>query len=162
MGSITALASKYLHASCAVGICVARAYLESVLSVLGCWRCQNFRGAAGAVLGTSSYGAVMGPGNGTVGSGAVMGTGDVTLGCGDVVRAIVVIYVASILCRVFMACICSPPTYNGDAGAGLLIASAKSSNSWRAASAEDSFENGQLCGKNFIVLIILSARVAGK
>ena len=35
MGLMTALASKLMHASCAARICVARAYLEAVFSVLG-------------------------------------------------------------------------------------------------------------------------------
>ena len=96
------LASKWLHDSCAVGVCIEKEYLEAVVDVLWfCWR-GDCRNDAGSVLGTLSYGAVMGLGNVTL-SGAMMGPVYGTLGCGDVVGDIVGIYVANILCRILMA-----------------------------------------------------------
>ena len=79
--------------------------------------------------------------------GTVAGIGDGPFG-GNVVGATVGRDVASIPCRVLMACICSSPTANGDAGAGLLSAFARSSTAWRAVSVDQSFGTGQLCGKN--------------
>ena len=50
---------------------------------------------------------------------------------------------------------------NEDASAGLLGASARSSTDWCATSVGKCFGTGQLCGKLFTILTILSARVAG-
>ena len=75
-------------------------------------------------------------------------------------RTLVGRYVASIPCRVFMACICSYPTANRDAGAGFLSAYARSSTDWRTASLDEVFGTGQLCGKNSTVLTIFYALVA--
>ena len=97
---------------------------------------------------TLRYGAVVGIGGGpTFRDGAVVGIGDAPLG-GNVVRVLVGSNVASIPCRVLMALIGSPPTVNGDAGAGLLSTSARSSTAWRAKSMYERFGSGQLCGKN--------------
>ena len=138
---MTALASNLLHVLCAVRICVYRAYMGAL------WNRVNCRGAAGSVLGTLGDGIVVGIGDGsTLGDGAVVGIGDDTtlvygvvagignapLG-GDVVGALVGRDAASIPCRVLMACICSSPTANGDAGAGLLSASTRSYTAWSSA-----------------------------
>ena len=106
----------------------------------------------GAVLGIddgSTLGdiTVVGIGDGTtLRYGAVVDIGDGPLG-DNVVRALVGRDIASIPCRVLMACIFSYPTANGDAGDGLLSASARSYTDWRDASVENSFGNGKLCGK---------------
>ena len=68
---------------------------------------------------------VMGIGNCTLGCGSMLGAGDGTIGCGNVVGSI-----ASIFCRIFMACIFSSLTIDGDAGAGLLSNSDKYSTAW--------------------------------
>ena len=127
------------------------------------------------MLGTLRDGAVVGIGDGStlgngavvgicvvanLGYGAVVGIIDTLLG-GDEVWALVGRDVSSIPCRVFISCICSSPTTNGDDGAGLLSASTRSSTAWCAASVDERFGTGQLCGKNSTVLTILSARVAG-
>ena len=81
MGSITALASKWLHSSCAVRIFVDRVYLGSFCNRGGC------RGAVGSVFGTLVDGIVVGVGSGfTPGDGAVVEMVDgTTLGDGAVV-----------------------------------------------------------------------------
>ena len=128
--------------------------------VLGCRRRRNFRGAAISVIVTLIYGAVVGIGGGTtLVDGTVVRISDFSL-VGDVVGELVGRYVANISCRVFMVCICSSTTANRYAGAILLRASSKSSTDWRAASVDESFVTGQLCGKKSTVLIILSERVA--
>ena len=169
MGSMPVLDSNLMKASCDVRICVARAYLGVF------WNCGDCRGTDGFVIGTLGDGAVVGIcvgstlgdcavleiGDGTtLGDGAVVGICDVPIG-GNAVGALVGRDVASIPCRVFMACICSSLTANGDAGTGLLSASARSSTAWRAASFDVSFGTGQLCRKKYTVLTILSVRVAG-
>ena len=77
------------------------------------------------------------------------------------VRELVGRDVPSITCRIFMACICLSPATNGDSGAVLLSASARSSTSLRAASVEKLFGTRQLCEKNSTVLTIIYTRVAG-
>ena len=134
---------------------MARAYLGAVSNHRDC------RGTTGSVLGTLRDGAVVGIGDGStlgngavvgicvvanLGYGAVVGIIDTLLG-GDVVWALVGRDVSSIPCRVFIAYICSPPTTNGDDGAGLLSASTRSSTDWRAASADECFGTRKLCGK---------------
>ena len=110
---------------------------------------------------TLGSGSVVGVGGGpTLGGGAMVGIGYVPLG-GDVIGALVGGNFSSILCRVFMSCICSSPTVNRDYGSGLLSASPSSSTAWLAVSVEDCFGTGQLCGENSTVLTILSARVDG-
>ena len=166
---MTELDSNFLNASCAVKIRIARAYLGAF------WSRGECGGASGSVIGTLRYGAMVGIGDGstlkdvsvvgigdgtTLDDGAVVGIGYYPLG-GDVFRALVGRYVASIPCRVFMACICSYPTVNGDAGAGLLSAYARSSTVWRTTSLDKCFGTGQLCGKNSTVLTIFYALVAG-
>ena len=104
-----------------------RAYMEAVLSVLGCWRRVDCPGASGFMLGTLGDGAVVEIGDVTIlGYGAVVEIGDYPLG-GDVVGDLVGRYFASIYCRVLMACIFSSTTVNEDSGARLLSASARSS-----------------------------------
>lgn len=103
-----------------------------VLSVLGCCRRGDCCGASVTVIVTLGDDAVVGPGN-------------CTLGCGNILGDVVVRYFASIFCSVFMSCICSSPTENGDYGAVLLRSSIKSSTAWRAVLAEDSFGTGELC-----------------
>ena len=78
---MTALALRLLHASCAVMICSARAYLGEIQNIRDCC------GAAGSVLGTLVYGNVVGIGVGsTLRDGAVVWIGDgTTLGDGAVV-----------------------------------------------------------------------------
>ena len=148
MGLMTVLASKFMHALCDVKICVAREYLGAVLSVIECWRRRDLHGTTGSVLGTLRDGAMVGIGDGTtLRDGAVVGIGEAPLG-GYLVGAMLGRDVASISCRVLMACIFPSPTANRDDGAGLLSASAKSSTAWRAASADESFGTGQLCGIN--------------
>ena len=160
MGLINALDSNWIHASCIVRMCVARAYMESLLSILGRWSRGDCRSADGAVFGPIGYGAVMGTGNGSLGGCAMLGPGDGTLGCGNVVGTIMRSGVAIIFCKVLMACISSSSTANGDSGSGLLRASVKSSTVWRAESVKDSFGTVQLCRKNSTVLLILSEHVA--
>ena len=65
-------------------------------------------------------------GDTTLRDGAMVGIGDAPLG-DDVVRALLCRDVSSIPCRVSMACNFSSPTENGDASAGLLSGSARSS-----------------------------------
>ena len=60
MGSMTALASNLLHSSCAVIICVARAYLGELLN------CGDCRGAADSVLGYLGDGDVVGKCDGSI------------------------------------------------------------------------------------------------
>ena len=88
MISMTELASKWIHDSCAVSICVTRTYLEEFLSVMGCWKRKDFRGATCSVLHTLVDGAVVGIGDGTtLEDGAVVGICDGYLG-GNVVGAL--------------------------------------------------------------------------
>ena len=103
MVSMNALASNLLHASCAVIICVYRAYL-------GLFWNHGYRcGAAGSVLGTLVDGAVVGKVDGstlgdrvlvgidggpTLGYSAIVGICDGPIGS-DVVRALVGSDVAS-------------------------------------------------------------------
>ena len=139
MGSITSLASKWIHASCYVRICVAREYLGVVQPILGCccsfwyFRVSTTVGCCSAIIVNLGDGAVTGPVDGTLGYGAVMGPGNGTLGVGSVIGAIVGRYVASILCRVLMACNCSPSIDNGNAGSRFMRSSVKSSTAWCAA-----------------------------
>ena len=112
-----------------------RAYMGAV------WNRGDFCGAAvsmlvtlvgGAVVGigdgsTLGYGAVLGIGDGTtLGYGAVVGIGDGPIG-GVVVGTLIGRDVSSIPCRVLMSSIFLSSTANGDAGAVLLSASARSS-----------------------------------
>ena len=139
---------------------MARAYLEAVFSVLGCWRRGYCRSASVSVIVTLGDGAVIRLGDGALGV-AIPGPVDRNLGCGDTLVAMVGRDVSSISCRVLMACICSSPNVNRDGGSGFFSASAKPSTYWRAASVEDSFGTRKVCGKNSTVFIILSERVAG-
>ena len=124
------LASNFLHASCDVGVCVARVYLGAFWNPGGCC------GYDGSMIVTLGDGAVVGIGNGsTLRSGAVVGMGVVPTLI-DVVGALVGIHVTSTPCRVLMDCILSSPTANGYSGVGLFGASASSSTYWRAASAD--------------------------
>ena len=166
MESITSLASKWLHASCSVKICEARAYLEAVYPLLGwcsCWyrRVSTTVGLCGAIIVTLDVDTVTGEGDGTLGDGAVMGPGNGTLCVGAVIVDIVGRDIASIFCRVLMAWNWLSPIDNGDAGSRFMIASVKSSTALRASSAEDSLGTGQSLGKNYAVLVILFARMAG-
>ena len=166
MGLITVLASKWLHASCDVRICLFRAYIEALWSVLICWRHWDHHddaavGWCDTFFCTLGGGAVMVPVNGTLGDGAVLVPGNVTPGSGDVVGAIVGRYVASIFCRFLIAWNWSSLIDNEVSGFVFLRASIKSSNYWHELSAGYSFGNGKSCGKNYNVLIILSACVAG-
>ena len=102
MRSMTLLSLKCLHASCAVRICVARAYLEAVFSVLGCWRRGYCRSASVSVLVTLGDGAVMRLGDGALGV-AMPGPVDSNLGCGDTFVAMVGRDVDSISWRFLMA-----------------------------------------------------------
>ena len=146
----------FLHASCAVMICVSRAYPGAF------WNCGDLCAADGSVLDTLRDCAVVGLGDGpTLRDGAVVGVGDAPLG-GNVVGALVGRDVASIPCRFLMAYIYSSPTKNGDSGSGLFSASTRSFNAWCAASVDECFGTGKLCGEKFTVLTILSAFVAGK
>ena len=130
------LASDLLHDSCAVRVCVERAYLGVF------WNCGDHCGTTGSIIGILGDSAVVGIGDcSTFGYSAVLGIGV------DGVGALVVTDVASISCRFLMACGCSSPTANGDAGYGLLSASVRSSTAWRASSVDDIFGTGQLCGK---------------
>ena len=150
------LALKWLHVSCDVSICMARAYLEAV------WNCGDRHVAAGSMLGTLVYGAVVGIGFGstlgdgavvgvvdgtTLGYGAVVGIGDGLIG-GDVVGVLLGKYDASIPCRFLMACICSFPTANRDAGTGFLSASTRYSTDWGAASVDKNLGLGSYTGKS--------------
>ena len=100
---------------------MARAYLGAF------WNRRYCRGDAGSVIGTLRdvsvvvivdgstlvYGAVVGIGDGTtLGDGAVVGVGDFPLG-GYFVGARVYRDVASIPCRVLMACMFHPPLQMG-------------------------------------------------
>ena len=126
---------------------MARAYLEVVLSVLGCWGCGYCRGASGYMLVTLGDVSMVGIGDGTtLEDDTVLGIGEGPLG-GNLVGVLVRRYVDNIYCRFLMACISSSPTANRDSGSRSLIASSKPYTAWRPASVDESFGTGQSCGK---------------
>ena len=61
-----------------------------------------------------------------------------------------------------MACCWASPNWeNGDAGAGLVMASVRARAAMMAALTEDVFGNGLWCGNNCTVLAVRSALVFG-